>query len=213
MERSIYNDNAALLLPHSHKATPLPSLVLHSFKLLKPNDERYLRTFPAGRKLCETKDEDCLMRLYCGKRRSAYDRLRQKWFFMLRNYGLCVDQMEDLGVDIDRAVQVLARALVSCYWVARTDAEWVFGLPRAEPVSQVEKQGDARIGRNQGVFDTHSQDREVFNMKGGNSVLCEDMVVWRLDFDCVQPMTTDHKGVQQAVHTFYRKTLTFLVLG
>jgi hypothetical protein len=50
-------------------------------------------------------DEDCLVRLYSGKCRSAYDQTRHKSFFTLRNYGLYIDQMEDLGIDIDRAVE------------------------------------------------------------------------------------------------------------
>lgn len=43
------------------------------------------------------------------------ERARQKKFFTLRNYGLCVDQMEDVEFDVDRAVTVLAKALAACY--------------------------------------------------------------------------------------------------
>lgn len=39
------------------------------------------------------KDEDCLMRLHCGKRRRERDRARPTAFFSPRNYELHIDQM------------------------------------------------------------------------------------------------------------------------
>lgn len=41
-------------------------------------------------------------------------------------------------------------------------------------------------------------------MKGEDGGMCEDMLVWMLDFDYVQSMTIDSTGVQQAVDAFYR---------
>jgi hypothetical protein len=156
-------------------------------------------------------DEDCLVRLYCGKRRSQRDQSRQKLFFTLRNYGLCVDQMEELGLDIDRVVRVLASALANCYWIARIDAddaEWVFGLPRSERSARstdlisVERQ---RIdGETEPVSNTQSPDAELFNMQTLDGEKSEDMTVWMLDFDCVRPMSMDATGVRQAVDAFYR---------
>lgn len=53
-------------------------------------------------------------------------------------------------------------------------------------------------------------DAEVLNMKGEDGGMCEDMVVWMLNFDCVQPMSMDSAGVQQAVDAFYRNDHYFL---
>ena len=91
---------------------------------------------------------------------------------------------------------MLARVLASCYWVARIDAddcEWVFGLPRAATASEDMKNEKGMM-----------MDTEIFNFQNEEGGTCEDMVVWMLDFDCVQPMTMDKQGVQQAVDAFYR---------
>lgn len=122
------------------------------------------------------KDEDCLVRLYCGKRRSAYDQTRHKSFFTLRNYGLCVDQMEHLGIDVDRVVAVLAKSLADCYWVAHIDAndsEWVFSLPRAQPPPQL-----AVDNGTEEVFNTQSEDKELFTMRLDDGSKSGDMVAW-----------------------------------
>jgi hypothetical protein len=61
-------------------------------------------------------NEDYLIRVYTDKRRGRASR-----FFNLRNYGMCVDQMRDLGLDISRLVGALAGALALCFWGARVD--------------------------------------------------------------------------------------------
>ncbi|KAJ4382476.1 hypothetical protein N0V86_002811 [Didymella sp. IMI 355093] len=154
-------------------------------------------------------DEDCLVRLYCGKRRSQRDQSRQKLFFTLRNYGLCVDQMEFLHIDVNRAVEVLAQALANAYWVAHidaNDAEWVFGLPRAEATTRSTAAEKEQRPEEEGetVLNTQSTDAEVFHMDTLSGKKSEAMVVWMLDFDCVRLMSMDATGVQQAVDAFYR---------
>jgi hypothetical protein len=154
-------------------------------------------------------DEDCLVRLYSGKRRSAYDQTRHKSFFTLRNYGLYIDQMEDLGIDIDRAVAVLAKALANCYWVAHIDAndsEWVFGLPRSSSATTTPSPLKPAAGERseEVVLNTQSEDKEMFTMRLDDGSKSEDMAVWMLGFDCVRPMSMDAAGVQQAIDAFYR---------
>lgn len=152
------------------------------------------------------KDEDCLVRLYCGKRRSTYDQRRHKSFFTLRNYGLYIDQMEHVGIDIDRAVTVLANSLANCYWVAHIDAndsEWVFGLPRSSPavtiLSPSLPAGGFRTGGEEVVLNTQSEDKEVFTMRIDDASKSEDMTVWMLDFDCVRP--TRRVSSRQSTHS------------
>lgn len=115
--------------------------------------------------------------------------------------------MEDLGIDVDRAVRVLASALANAYWRAKVDAndaEWVFGLPRSSlaPTNMGTESGETREGENS-VMSMQSEDQEIFNMRLDNGIKSEDMVVWMLDFDCVRPITMDSKGVKQTVDSFY----------
>jgi hypothetical protein len=100
-------------------------------------------------------NEDCLIRVYTGKRRGRASR-----FFNLRNYGMCVDQMRDLGLDISRLVGALAGALALCFWGARVDAndvKFVLAPPAAHlpPGSTV----------------------PTFSIAG------QELVLWMLDFD------------------------------
>jgi hypothetical protein len=141
------------------------------------------------------KDEDCLVRLYTGRRRAKQERARPNRFFTLRNYTLCVDQMEDLQIDVNRVVKVLAKALAVCYWVAGIDAndcEWVFGSPPSTESEKEVKPGQARSTAHR------MEEVEMFKLGG------ENCAIWMLDFDCVRQMAQDEGGVQQAVDAFWR---------
>lgn len=123
--------------------------------------------------------EDCLIRLYTGKRRPKGR--SPGMFFNLRNYGLCVDQMEELGLDPVSIAKALAEALAHCYWKAEVDANDVeFVLAPATATVTV----DSSI--------------PIFRL------LDQDLVIWMLDYDCVRPMTQDADGIAQAVHAFRR---------
>lgn len=54
-----------------------------------------------------------------------------------------------------------------------------------------------------GVFNTQSEDAKVFNMNRESGERCEDMVVWMLNLECVQPMTMNQTGMQYAVEVSY----------
>ena len=148
------------------------------------------------------KDEDCLVRVYCGKRRSEADAVRQKHFFTLRNYNLCIDQMEELGLETNALVGVLATALATCYFSAQIDAndcEFVFGQPCEAGVAEEEE--NVVPGRREHAF--------IFNMlrpnmAGADDAMCENMAVWMLDFDCVRRISMDERGLRQAVDAYWR---------
>jgi hypothetical protein len=149
------------------------------------------------------RDEDCLVRVYCGKRRSAVEAARQKPFFSLRNYNLCVDQMEELGIELDALVGVLATALATCYFSAQIDAnhcEFVFGRPCGAGVAEEEEE-DVIPGRREHVFAFNFLRP---NMAGKDDTMCEDMALWMLDFDCVRRISMDEGGMRQAVDAFWR---------
>jgi hypothetical protein len=148
------------------------------------------------------RDEDCPVRVYCGKRRSEAEAARQKRFFTLRNYNLCVDQMEELGLEMDALVGVLATALATCYFSAQIDAndcEFVFGRPCDAGVAEEEE--SVVPGRREHVF-AFNMLRP--NMAGKDDAMCEDMAVWMLDFDCVRRISMDERGMRQAVDAFWR---------
>jgi hypothetical protein len=122
-------------------------------------------------------NEDCLIRIYTGKWRTSPG--RPSMFFNLRNYGLCVDQMEEQGLPIWPIVESLAAALVHCYWKARVDAndvEFVLAPP-TEPCNGSEP---------------------LFELEG------QRLVIWMLDYDCVREISQDDNGVEQAVKAFSR---------
>jgi hypothetical protein len=133
------------------------------------------------------KNEDCLIRLYTGKRRQQRT---PGLFFNLRNYGLHVDQMEELGLDIITIARALADALAHCYWKARVDAndvEFVLAPDTTEPHAS----------------DTAKPHIPVFNLLDTN------LVIWMLDYDCVRPLPLSSSGITQAVQAFWRNDAYF----
>ena len=75
-------------------------------------------------------NKDCLVRLYLGKRRDPH-RLKPR-LVSLRNYNLCLDQMEELGLDTKMYAATMAKALSVMHWAAHIDAddvEFVLGRP------------------------------------------------------------------------------------
>lgn len=70
-------------------------------------------------------NKDCLVRVYLGRRDK-----RPRSFFTLRNFGLCVDMMEELGLDIHGLARDIAEALAVMHWGAMVDGrdvEFVLG--------------------------------------------------------------------------------------
>ncbi|TKA59148.1 hypothetical protein B0A55_11931 [Friedmanniomyces simplex] len=77
-------------------------------------------------------NEDCLARVYLGKRRPRRQEegRRPAKRFSLRNFNLCLDQMEELGIDPVPFATTMAKALAVMHWRLKCDArdiEFVFG--------------------------------------------------------------------------------------
>jgi hypothetical protein len=144
---------------------------------------RYCRPNGQAAIRASQENKDCLIRVYTGKRRLS-DRLGP--FFNLRNYGLHIDQMDELGLDTSAIVRVLATALAYCYWRGRVDANDVeFVLAPATPPAQVST--------------------PTFRIGG----IAQELVVWMLDYDCVREMPQSIEVIQQAVTAFYRNDSYF----
>ncbi|CAJ2501224.1 Uu.00g040770.m01.CDS01 [Anthostomella pinea] len=112
-------------------------------------------------------DPNWLVRPYLGRRRE-----RPSAFFRLRNFGLCADQMEELGVDMDGYTQGLAESLAFLHWAAEIDAEdveFVLAPRRTSPDDTTKSFHSASLG---------------------------DHALWILDFDGCHRMTMDGDGIE-----------------
>lgn len=158
-------------------------------------DLYYPAELKAGAKIQDSND-DCLVRLYLGKRRDHTVRRIPRRFFGLRNFPLCLDQMQELELDTMGFASAMAHALAAMHWKAKIDAadvEFVLGGPpslahEALPTSQhISEQ-------------LQSPTESVY----GQTVTSEYVVthVWLLDFNQCQPMAMDGAGVDQAVKCF-----------
>ena len=150
-----------------------------------------------GAKLQDS-NNDCLIRLYLGKRRDHITRVRPgtKIYFGIRNFPLCLDQMEDIGLDTMAFASAMADTLAILHWEAKIDAadvEFVLGgapclthkpLPRFEQL--------------QHLAANTSTDTTVPDPGAGAPVTH----MWLLDFNQCQPIPMNEIGVDQAVKRF-----------
>ncbi|KAI4921607.1 hypothetical protein J4E90_000033 [Alternaria incomplexa] len=165
-------------LSRSYKQERIPAVGLPIREMLI---DRYCRETLKEATRTSKKNEDCLIRVYTGKRRP--EGRPPGMFFNLRNYGLCVDQMEELGLDPVVIAKTLAEALAYCYWKAEVDANDVeFVLAPATA------QEEYRRNSSTPIF----------------TLLDQELVIWMLDYDCVRTMSQDASGIAQAVHAFWR---------
>ena len=104
---------------------------------------------PEGLKVDATlqdSNKDCLIRLYLGRRRRSTVRVKKTVdYFGLRNSELCLDRMEDLGVDTLNYALPMADALAVMHWETRIDAalrSWWRPLSRAAPCRRMVKKAE-----------------------------------------------------------------------
>ncbi len=148
----------------------------------------------AGARLQDS-NEDCLVRLYLGKRRDHVLRLRPRRFFGLRNFPLCLDQMQDLGLETHRYAMAMAEALAMMHWEARIDAadvEFILGGPPSlthRPVPSLQILQQSRATPPLEVAMSHSEAGVTH--------------IWLLNFNQCHTMTMDEHGVDQAVKRFF----------
>lgn len=184
--------------------TPCNALVNERIPSMPPAVRRLLveRYCPAPFQdsiLRDEKNEDCLVRVYLGRRKlaptaSSDNRPSKLNVFSLRNYPLHIDQVRDLGLPAEDYAAAMADALAFMYWRARIDAndvEFVLAPPRQHLAGG----GDAAamglgLGR-------HSS-------SAGGTLFGEQHAMWVLDFDCCGNMTLDEDGVERAAKTFVR---------
>ncbi|PSN66029.1 hypothetical protein BS50DRAFT_469831, partial [Corynespora cassiicola Philippines] len=145
-------------------------------------------------------DNDCLVRVYLGKRRRSE---RPTMFFSLRNYNLHLDQMEELGLDTHGLASNIAEALAIVHWGAHLDAddvEFVLGSApiRATdtafiPTPKLSAKDLKNQKRNTSTWSTH-----VDNFRYRVTHL------WMLDFNRCKEFSPSKSGLEQLVNAFFK---------
>ncbi|MCJ1460362.1 hypothetical protein MMC28_010742 [Mycoblastus sanguinarius] len=143
----------------------------------------------------QTGNDDCLVRLYLGKRRDSTSRQKSPSMFGLRNFQLCLDQMQGLGLDTETFAFAMAEALAVMHWEAKIDAadvEFVLGgapclthdpLPMLRELQCLQDNSSTSLG-------TLGLEAAVTH-------------IWLLDFNQCQPISMDDIGITQAVKRFF----------
>ena len=140
----------------------------------------------------QSSNDDCLVRLYLGKRRDQTTRLQPRRFFGLRNFPLCLDQMHELGLDTASYAIAMAEALAVMHWNAKIDAadvEFVLGGPPSLTHVPLPSSEQTLTSKNLPSF-----------ISGSGS---EGTHIWLLDFNQCQPIQMNEQGVDQAVKRFF----------
>lgn len=123
-------------------------------------------------------DQDCLIRPYLGKRRTAWG-LSKLNVFSLRNFPFHIERIEELQLHSELYARIMAETLAILYWTAQVDAndvEFVLAPPRPGTNAAAEISSD--------FLGPH--------------------VIWIIDFDCCRSMEMSPDGVTQAVAAFLK---------
>lgn len=117
-------------------------------------------------------NNDCLIRLYLGKRRQHHQIESPQT--SLRSYALHLDQMENLKLDTCAFAAAMAQALAVMHWEAHIDANKVeFVL------------GAARCAQNQAAFNIKDGSVPLLALHYGSTTVeyrCQSINMWLLDF-------------------------------
>lgn len=141
-------------------------------------------------------NRDCLIRLYLGKRRDRMpERQKPLSMFSLRNFNLCLDQMQNLQLDVEYYARRMAEALAIMHWEARIDAadvEFVLGSAPCVP----------HIGSLPTSAELENLPENVSTHPDVDFTR-RTLHVWLLDFNQCHKISMDEAGVDQAVTRFF----------
>ncbi|KAH6693847.1 zinc finger protein-domain-containing protein [Plectosphaerella plurivora] len=130
-------------------------------------------------------NEDCIIRLYLGRRRRAGVSASRFTAFTHRNHPLNADQMEEMNLDLPRYARAMADSLALMHWTVGIDAndvEFVLAPKRSTTFGE-----DCTLG---GATCTQGE--------------LEEHALWILDLDCCRSISMDKEGMDRAVPAFYR---------
>lgn len=145
----------------------------------------------------------CIARLYLGRHREG----RPSRFFSLRNYGLSLDQAEQLQLPVETYAQTMGETLAMLHWEANLDANDVeFVLGSSQPTRQARLMSSGAIAALPYNARTRAETRVTRLKRSGHKTGggTGELAVWLLDFDCCGPMSMDDAGIETAASAFYR---------
>ncbi|KAK3395377.1 zinc finger protein-domain-containing protein [Sordaria brevicollis] len=169
----------------SERILPLPPITQHLLI------DKYCNPRGKSKALADPANGDCLVRVYLGSMAGTSGGM----FFSLRNLKLHLNQLLELGIDIEELARRMGLALAVMHWGAKTDArdvEFVLG-------NSSEKQAQLEFGPD--IWDGPERSTRP---PGGHYRLEEDFYrrvtqMWVLDFNQVRDITLDEAGVALAV--------------
>ncbi|KAK4624132.1 hypothetical protein CLAFUW4_05398 [Fulvia fulva] len=173
----------------SERIFPVPPPIREAlFYLFAP--QQYRNSGERARQLADSKNKDCLVRIYLGRRQKR----QASPNFKLRNFEMTVNEIEDLNLDAGKFAQSMAQTLSILHWGAQLDAndvEFVLGsapLVKVAPTAaDFKKRGpeDAKhIGQN-------------FNFQA------RAVGLWLLDFNECKTYPDSAEGLAQLVKGFF----------
>jgi hypothetical protein len=160
---------------------PLREAIIHSFAPSK---------IDAKALLMKESNKDCLIRVYLGRRIGENTRIGKE--FKLRNFELHINEMEILGLPIDKYATIMADTLAIMNWKALVnadDVEFVFGTtPLLKKAPSLPATLSPEVSMRTGS-DLNFHRRSVG--------------LWLLDFNSCQKITLDDQGVKLLVRGFW----------
>ncbi|MCJ1474209.1 hypothetical protein MMC13_002867 [Lambiella insularis] len=172
----------------SERIFPLPAPIrqalFRSFAPPRLNEQEFLTT---------DTNKDCLVRVYMGRRMKGSRKEAKS--FGLRNFELHVNEMETLGLPLDKYATIMANAYAILHWKAQIDADDVEFVLGSSPLSkkcpnnaQVLFKSSPLVSHRSGSdFDYHRR----------------SIGMWLLDFNNCQRVTMDARGVEMLVKAFW----------
>ena len=142
----------------------------------------------------EKTNQDCLVRVYLGRRR--FPRSRPLTVFQLRNFNLWLDMVNELDLtQFTSVAQTMGRALALMHWSVGTDArdvEFVLGSAPTPtdiplPAAQIQKMSKG----------------STWQQATQHNVKRRAVRLWMLDFNQCQEITKDRAGIDMAVKAFF----------
>jgi hypothetical protein len=163
------------------------------FKCFAPS--QYMNPAARAARLAETKNKDCLVRLYLGRRMNR----KESSNFKLRNFDLMINEMERLGVNTELYATIMTDTLAMLHWgvsVDANDVEFVLGSTPSWTSRQPGPNWRDLHHDRMNAGDHRLEATYVVPRNGQCSV-------WLLDFNQCKEFKHDEAGVKQLVDGFW----------
>lgn len=151
--------------------------------------------------LADLSNNDCLARVYLGKRQENNSRAKPLPLFTLRNFNLRLDQMEGIGLrrlpEFSNRMGMALAGMHCKVGIDADDVEFVLGSSPTysdglRPLSPEQFSG---LGPNSSTWK---------QVNARPNFLKRQTRLWLLDFNRCKDITRDSNGVDMAVRAFYR---------